>query len=176
MLRARQRGFSLLELLVVVAIIGIFIGVAVLSVEITGEDRESEQETFRLKTLIDLLREEALLQGTDYGMHFSDGSYNFYYYDYERRSWLLPPADGVLVQRSLPDALEMSVIVDDRDLILEEPPDLENGETAIPQVMILSSGEMTPFTLELYRDFQGPRFALTAEFNGDTEIERRDPR
>lgn len=174
MLRTPQRGFSLLELMVVVTIIGIFVGVVVLSVDITGEDRESEQETFRLKSLIDLLREDALLQGTDYGVHFSESGYDFYYYDYNRRSWLLPPADGVLVPHSLPDALEMSVRVDDRDVLLEPPPSIDDGETAVPQVLILSTGEMTPFTLELYRDFDGPRFALTAEFNGDMEIEHRE--
>jgi general secretion pathway protein H len=172
--RARLGGFSLLELLVVVAIIGIFVGVAVLSVDVTGDDRESEQEIFRLKTLIDLLREDALLQGTDYGVYFSQAGYQFYYYDYDRRSWLLPPTDGLLTERSLPPDLEMAVTVDDRDVTLQSAPDLENGETAVPQIMILSSGEMTPFTLELYRDVAGPRLALTAEFDGDMEIERHE--
>ena len=174
MLRARYGGFSLLELLVVVAIIGIFVGVTVLSVQITGEDRESEQEAFRLKSLLDLLREDALLRGTDYGVHFSENGYNFYYYDYARRSWLLPPADGLVIQHDLPQALEMSVVVDDRDVVLEPAPDLDEGETAVPQVMILSTGEMTPFTLEIYRDALGPRFALTAEFNGNMEIARHE--
>jgi len=174
MLRAREKGFSLLELLVVVAIIGIFVGITVLSVDIAGNDRESEQEAFRLKSLIDLLREDALLQGLDYGIHFNRGGYQFYFYDYERRSWLLPADDRLLVPREIPETIELAVVVDDREVKLERAPDLENGETGQPQIMILSSGEMTPFTVELYRDFDGPGFMLTAQFDGDMEIELRE--
>ena len=174
MYRSRQRGFTLLEILVVVTIIGIFVGVAVLSIDITGSDRESEQEAFRLKTLVELVREESLLQGLDYGLLFTRTGYKFYYYDYERREWLLPPDDRVLVERVFPEALEMSVIVDDRDLILEPAPDLINGETGEPQVLVLSSGEMTPFELEIFRDPLGTRHALTAEFDGEIEISIRE--
>jgi general secretion pathway protein H len=66
-----SRGFSLLELLVVVTIIGIFAGAAVLSLGVVGRDREIERETLRLQSLLSLLREEALMQSRDYGLLFN---------------------------------------------------------------------------------------------------------
>jgi general secretion pathway protein H len=174
MLRARRLGFTLIEMLVVVAIIAVFIGAALLSIDISGQDRQSEQEVVRLKSLLELLREESLLQGLDYGVHFNRGGYQFYYYDYQQREWLLPLDDGLLAERRIPELLEMSVTVDDRSLVLEAAPDLDDGETAVPQVFVLSSGEMTPFTVDLYRDISGSHFTLTAEFNGAMEIEAFD--
>jgi len=171
MARTRQRGFSLLEIMVVVTIIGIFIGVAVLSIDVTGRDRDSEQEMFRLKSLVDLLREESLLQGIDYGVLFTRTGYQFYFYDYEQRLWLQPNDDRLLAGRELPESLDLAVTVDDRLVVLAEPPDLENGDTGEPQVMILSTGEMTPFEIEVFRDPLGPRYALSAEFDGEMEIE-----
>ena len=82
--RGACRGFSLLELLVVVVIIGLFAGAAVYSftMSIVGNDPQVEQETQRLRSLIDLLREEGLMQSRDYGVLFTETGYRFYIYDY----------------------------------------------------------------------------------------------
>ena len=170
----RQRGFSLLELMVVVTIIGIFVAVAVLSVDITGRDREAEQEVFRLQSLLGLLREEALLQGLDYGVLFHSDGYRFYYFDYDRREWLVRADDNLLTDRVMPEGLQMTVTVDDRRLVLEPPPATDDGETGTPQVLILSTGEMTPFTFELARDPTGRRYSLTAAFDGKVETAQID--
>ncbi len=170
----RHRGFSLLELMVVVTIIGIFIGVAVLSVGVTGNDRESEQEVFRMKSIIDLLREESLLQGVDYGVLFSRAGFQFYQYDYVLQEWIVPADDELMRPRTLAETLDLAVSVDDRPIVLDDAPDTEDGEEADPQVMILSTGEMTPFELAIFRDPLGVRHVLTAAFDGEMELEVRE--
>lgn len=154
----------------VVAIIGVFIGVAVLSIGITGPDRRSEQEIFKLKSIIDLVREEALMQSRDIGIFFTEDSYRFYFYDYVRLEWLLPADDRLLSEHRLPDPLEFALTVEDREIVLEGLDDMDADETPRPQIMILSTGEVTPFTADVYRDSFGGRYSLVAEFDGKMEI------
>jgi prepilin-type N-terminal cleavage/methylation domain-containing protein len=54
--RVASAGFSLLELLIVVAIIGLLAQAVALSWRALGNDRQVEQETGRLSSMIDLLR------------------------------------------------------------------------------------------------------------------------
>jgi general secretion pathway protein H len=168
---AAQRGFSLLELLVVVAIIGILVGAVVLSIGVVGPDREIEHETQRLRSMVDLLHEEALMQSRDYGLMFTRTGYRIYLYDYKQLAWTEPQGDRLLREYVLPKPLELVLAIDDRELQLVpdfESQEIENPE---PQVMILSSGELTPFELDLYRDRAADaHFTLTGELDGTLEV------
>ncbi len=168
-----QRGFSLLELLIVVTIIGIFAGMAVLSLGVLGNDREIEHEALRLKSLIDFVHEQAVMQSRDYGVLFTDDGYRFYVYDYDEMKWVDAPEADILGAHSLKQPLAMSLKLEDRKLVLDtgsKPKDpLKQPE---PQVVILSSGEMTPFEADIYRDVAGGRFVLTAGFDGKIEIKQ----
>ena len=75
--RRRGGGFSLIELLVVAVIITVLAGAAVLSLGVVGNDREIEREVFRVRTLLELLREEAVMLNRDYGVLFSEKGYRF---------------------------------------------------------------------------------------------------
>jgi general secretion pathway protein H len=173
---ARERGFSLLELLVVVAIIAIFVGAVVLQVGIaSGTDHETEREVARLKSLVDLAREEALLQTRDYGVFFTRSAYRFYVYDHGLQAWATPLDDRLLTEHAITGRLplRLALVVEDRELVLPETFATEDDEEPEPQVLVLSSGEITPFEARISFDPADGEHILTAELIGATEISKR---
>ncbi len=164
------RGFSLLELLVVVVIIGIIAGTVVLSMGAVGNDRQIEQEVNRLRGLVDLLHEDSLMQSRDYGVMFTETGYRFYIYDYQQQAWTQTSGDKLLAEHELKQPLTLVLVIDGREVVLKRDfgdQDVDNPE---PQVMILSSGEVTPFEADVYRDAGRGHFTLTAELSGKMSV------
>jgi len=170
--RAVARGFSLLELLVVVAIIGIFIGAVVLSLGTLGNDRQMQEETDRLRSMLDLLHEESLMQSRDYGIMFTETAYKFYVYDYQQLVWVEPVDDRLLQVRMLVPQLSLALLLDGRDVPLDRDFEAQEVENPEPQVLLLSSGEVTPFTIEITRDNAPGRFEIEAELDGTIEVKQ----
>ena len=172
--RAQSAGFTLLELLVVVAIIGLLSASVALSFRAIGNDQEMEQETGRLRSLIDLLREEALMQSRDYGLMFTETGYRFYVFDYRELKWIDPPIDRLLEPHALRPLLSVALMLEGREVPLErdfESQDIENPE---PQVMLLSSGEVTPFEIEMSRDGVRGHFDLSVALDGKVDVAQKD--
>ncbi len=172
--RAASAGFTLLELLVVVAIVGLLAGAVTLSWRAIGNDQEMEQETGRLRGMIDLLHEEALMQTRDYGLMFTETGYRFYVFDYRELKWIDPPIDRLLEPHALRPLLSIALMLDGREVPLErdfESRDIENPE---PQIMLLSSGEVTPFEIEMSRDGVRGRFDLSVALDGKVDVAQED--
>jgi general secretion pathway protein H len=168
--RPADAGFSLLELLVVVAIIGLLVQAVTLSWDVLGNDRQIQEETNRLRGMVDLLHEEALMQSRDYGVMFTETGYRFYVFDYQQLEWVLPQTDRLLEQHTLRPQLLLSLVLDGRRVPLERDFESRGIDNAEPQIMLLSSGEVTPFTIELEREGIEGRFELTAELDGKLSV------
>ena len=76
----------------------------------------------------------------------------------------------MLTEHELTSPLEFALTVEDREILLEAAAELDPDELPQPQVMLLSTGEVTPFTADIYRDAFGGRYTLVAEFDGKMEI------
>jgi general secretion pathway protein H len=116
--RSRSRGFTLIEIMIVVVIIGVISAGVLLSVNITGKDRDLDKESERLFTLVKYAREQAELQTREYGVIFHDDGYQFVAYDTRRGRWREVYEDEILRLRKLPDGLAVKLTVDARPVIL----------------------------------------------------------
>ena len=130
-------------------IIGVITAGIVLSVNITGRDRELEKESDRLLALFTYAREQAELQTREYGVMFQDDGYEFLTYDARRAGWRSVFEDDALGARHLPDGLGFKLSVEARPVVLARPKD---SKDKTPQVMIFSNGDLTSFTATLQRD------------------------
>jgi general secretion pathway protein H len=143
-------GFTLIELLVVLLIIGIMIGGTVLSVRVSGGDRELNRERDRILALTDYLREQATLQNREYGMRGFIGGYEFLVFDSRTGQWLRLEGDSETRTRRLPVGIGMKMRVEGREIILPKA-EVEPDELA-PQILLFSSGELNLFELILQRN------------------------
>ena len=146
---ADSAGFTLIEIMVVVVIIGVVAALMVLSFTLTGRDRELEKESDRLFALFTYAREQAELQTREYGVLFQDDGYEFLTYDVRRAIWRSVPDDEALVARRLPDGLGVKLTVEARPVVLTRPKDARDKT---PQVMIFSNGDLTSFAATLERE------------------------
>lgn len=130
-------GFTILEVLVVLVIIGIISSFAILSVG-RGSNERLTEEGQRLAALITLQQQEALLTGEVRGIQFMPNAYALYRRDAQNRWNILQTVD-YLVSRTLPADLELQLWIEQRRVALEN--------AAFPQLLLLNNGEATPFTL-----------------------------
>ena len=75
-------GFTLLELMVVIVLIGILLG-AVGLVAGTTPSRQARQEASQAVQLIQQLREQAVIEGREYGVRVQPGHYQVFRLDGE---------------------------------------------------------------------------------------------
>ena len=147
--RSVAGGFTLVEILVVVVIIGVLSAGLLLSVSLTGRDRDLEKESDRLVALLNYAREQSELQTREYGLIFQDDSYEFVSYDVHRTVWRSVFEDDALILRKLPYGLDVKLKVETRPVVLKKPTDAKDKT---PQVMIFSSGDLTQFEVTLERE------------------------
>lgn len=159
-------GFTLIEVLVVMVVIGCLAGLAVISSGVAGPSRELKNEADRLAGLIGVLADEAVLDNREYGLRLERGSYQVFFYDESSGRWQAL-SDGA---RQLPDWAELTFELEGEPLVLPAPVDEQDEKKAkdsrppVPQLVILSSGELSPFRLQLgERRKDGVRLQLSSD-------------
>ena len=180
-LQRRAGGFSPIEILVVIAIIGIVLSIALLSIGLLGDDRDLQKEGRRMIALVELAQDEATMQGREFGLEFMVDTYRFVEYDPLTNLWGELIGDDSLRLRQLPEGVEFDLFLEDQRVVLDlEPADfgdaeeegsnVEIGENYAPHVLIFSSGDMTPFELHILRNTDNDAVVLESDLLGDIKF------
>lgn len=177
-------GFTLIEVLVVVTIIGIISAVVVLSLGNLGDDRELQTEARRITSLIEMASDEATLQGRDFGLEFLQTGYRFVEYDALTGQWSEVFGDELMRLRQLAQDTEFDLFLEDRRILLDiDAADSAQNDDAddnylrqdfLPHILILSSGDITPFRLEIVRNTDRSSVSLGVSANGEISVGTSD--
>ncbi|MBT8080770.1 MAG: type II secretion system minor pseudopilin GspH [Gammaproteobacteria bacterium] len=170
--------------MVVMVIIGIFISIAVLSVGVVRDDRAIRQQALRLSTLIEMASDEAQMQGREYGVELMRTGYRFVEFDPILLQWAEIIGDDLLRPRSLGDDMEFELALEDRNVLLaeapadmtvpEDPTERDYSDDYQPHLMIMSSGEITPFDIRIIRDTDQRSVLVSLSPAGEMEMQSSD--
>ncbi|HET9049547.1 MAG TPA: type II secretion system minor pseudopilin GspH [Chiayiivirga sp.] len=158
------RGFSLIEILIVLVIIAVTTGAVVLSIRGSGE-REVENAARRAQALLTLACERAELGGRDIGIAAVRDGLRFGYFQVDGWQAFSDEGSDELRARALGKDVALRAWRENVELPLE---DAEGSE---PVFACLSSGEMTPFVLRIDRSDVERPWELEAHLDGT--IDRR---
>lgn len=193
MRRQREKGYTLLELLIVIFIIGVVVSFAGLSLSGGTRSYEVKSAAKRLYAVTNLALEEAILTNSQLGLSFDidmaseDISslrylYQWLIYDTEEQRWVPITEHDVLGDKQLPEAIHLELEVEGQNLIIggkkekksmfasikidDEEEDSDKVELE-PDIYFFSSGELVAFRIKISDDEpESPVFQIKGDMIG----------
>lgn len=162
-------GFTVIEILVVVLIVGIMAGVATLAVGPVGADRRLELAAERLNGRLRLACEEAVLTGRPLGLGLRPDGYAVWAYARGDSdvNWQPYTVSDVFGDQAWPDGVRVELSVDG------DPVELDTDtETPSPQIVCQPGGELSPFELTLEHEGVDARYLLRGAFDQRLSLAR----
>jgi len=177
--RNKSTGFTLIEVMVVLLIMGMMLGMATLSTGGNEHKHEARQQALRFIAQLDAYRDEAVFQNIDLGLAMDGESTQLLkYVDIHNPAHMADKTkeevtklkdnpwdayEGNLKNSSdLPEQLSMSLTLEDKDINFS---DLIDDDGVRPAILFLSSDEYTPFKVTLQSQHD-ESFSLFIEGDG----------
>ena len=150
-------GFTLIELLLVIAILGVITSISIFAINSAGRNDDLTIDARRLTSLIELSREEAIMQSRDYGIELLEDGYQFLEYIPTLESWKITTNDNLFRERKFSPNIQYDLFIENNAIeINKKQSDPNNIDELnlerVPHILILSSGDLNPFSLRLFRD------------------------
>ena len=131
-----QRGFTLWELMIVVAIVAITVSMMQFSMGLGDENRDLKRVGKDLGKLFHLLNQEAVFESRNFAISVQDKG--FMVLEFDGGAWSAVD-DSFFTRIKMADSQSSELIIE--DLLV----DISEETEPQPHILILSSGEMTPF-------------------------------
>ncbi|VAX14510.1 hypothetical protein MNBD_GAMMA24-888 [hydrothermal vent metagenome] len=157
----RQKGFTLLEILVVIVLLGIIMTVAVISIGNT-QSGKLQEDMRRLLQIMRLAQEEAIINQQTLAVKFSIHGYALQRYDRKAKIWVSVTDPDFFRARKLDEDYKIRLVQDGLSVSLS---DKDSGK-----VLMYSSGEMTPFELDISLPDSNINYHLSGDLMGKLRI------
>lgn len=164
MFRSPQRGFTLIEILVVIFIIGIVTGVGLLTIS-HNENREIKTFATELTQMVSMAEEQAMLQPEVMGVSINPLAVSFSSLKKDRvteKTTWLPIHDNGLSYYKIPENIEVSLQMDGKLV------KLDRGSN-IPQIIFSTNGDVTPFVMYVGKRGHKPQYAISTDADGGVQ-------
>lgn len=141
----KQQGFTLIELIVVIAIIATMTSIIVPRINLGGDKNQIKKEALKLAELFRRASDESIFKQTEIGIRFTDRDYQFLRLEGDNRTgkWV-PFEDKMFRKREWPEGFEVEIEVAGVPIVLEASEDAKIDDKTRPHVMVLSNGEIMP--------------------------------
>ena len=186
--QSTQRGFSLIEILVVLVIIAFATNLVTYS--FVGDiEEELEKKALKVQGVVNLASEFAVLNQVELGFHLDKQTLEFLVFDGQK--WAVLNSEDLYKPITFSEEYKISLKIEDLawagDNLLEQSnwrelmgtdddiSLLELKKLKVPQVLILSSGEVSAFQLALeHTELMEPQYFIEGEFMAPVNL-RREP-
>ena len=107
MMHATARGFTLLEILVVCAIMAILLGLVMVRLDSSGA-RRLESAAEDLTRLLEAARDESVIRGQPVAFSSDGQGYQFWLSETAHNEWVALPGSTAIAARKFPDGIVLS--------------------------------------------------------------------
>ncbi|MFT4924732.1 MAG: general secretion pathway protein H [Phenylobacterium sp.] len=175
----RHTGFTLLEIMLVILMIGLLAGVAAPNFDLGNDEDKIAKPARRFKAVFDLASEYAMLNQLELGLIVKDNNYRFV--SFNGQKWEDFQPEKFFAASDNEEGIDLTLEIDglpwaENNLLAEvsfqdedfEDDENDDKELLSPQIFILSSGDITPFrmTFTYKPEYDDPLyFQVTGDFS-----------
>ncbi|WP_115406566.1 type II secretion system minor pseudopilin GspH [Shewanella morhuae] len=158
MLKLRHAGFTLMEVMLVILLMGLTAAAVTMSIGNSGPQQALDRTAQQFIAATEMVLDETVLSGQFMGIVIEKTSYQFVFY--KDGKWLPLDEDRLLSEKEMEPGVVMNLVLDGLPLVQEdeeddswfeepliEPSSEDKKKHPEPQIMLFPSGEMSAFEL-----------------------------
>jgi general secretion pathway protein H len=158
-----KQGFTLIEILIVIVIIGITVGFALIAFGDFGASKKIMFSAEQLANNIRLAQQQAILESTTLGVRIDSNSYQILKFNNQSK-WGAISNKGVFKVNYFPPKTVITLKTNNKPA------------QGAPAIVINSSGDITPFTISFSTNKEDVLTILTASHDGTLTFSAAKPK